>query len=184
MLGVRRTLARRREASGQISERRDRLRDLAAMLQESESFFRDQNYKARDLLRRMQRERPGAVDASLGFDETFHRLHGEFTADERELFDLIRSMTKVALHGVNRRMKDWLEDNSPLLVDASDAYSALAGELRRLQEHLGLWLAKYDLFLAQETRSLVYLGDEKQHGTAFPQGLEPELGRVLAALED
>lgn len=183
MLGVRRTLARRQEAGARTSDRVDSLLDLSAMLQESEAFFQDQNYKARELLKRTRANHHGVVAEGLGFDETFHRLHPQFTDDERELFDLIRSMTKVALFGVNRRMKDWLEDSPEFLVDRSDAFSALSGELARLQEHLGLWLAKYDVFLQQETRSLVYLGDEKQHGAAFPSALEPELRRVLEDLE-
>ena len=56
----------------------------------------------------------------------------------------------------------------------------LALLLNRLDEHVILWLAKYEAWLPdQPAHALVYLDDEERHGVGFPRGLDDAVDAVL-----
>lgn len=76
------------------------MQKLAVLLKESGSLFRDQNYKARRLIQRLESRLGAKVPAGLGFDETFFRLYSQMESDERELHSLIRSTTVNSLRRV------------------------------------------------------------------------------------
>jgi hypothetical protein len=155
---------------------------LSALLEESGSLFRDQNYKARRLIKRLESRLGNEVPVQLGFDETFYRLYSRLEPEERELHSLIRSTTMNSLRRVNSSMSEWLDRN--LDFRRSDTSSPdreqLAAELSALRLHLNQWHDKFAAHMQDEKRCLVYLDDEKKHGAPFPKNLEAVLQRVLA----
>jgi len=156
----------------------DQLRGLQVMLRDSGSLFRDQNFKARQLMRLLQERLPGRIEQD-GFEANFRRLHEEFTEEERELFDLIRGTTTTTLHSANSRVRSWLSDNA--WARSSGVSAGLASELDRLQSHLDGWLAKYEVTVSQNPLvSLVYMADEKAQGVGFPKNLESVLDSYIA----
>src|SRR5205823_2946483 len=84
---------------------------LSALLVESGSLFRDQNYKARRLMKRLEDRLGDEVPGELGFDETFYRLYSRLEPEEREIHSLIRSTTINSLRRVNSSMSEWLRRN-------------------------------------------------------------------------
>lgn len=157
------------------------MQKLSVLLKESGSLFRDQNYKARRLMQKLEARLGDQVPAKLGFDETFYRLYSQMEPDERELHSLIRSTTINSLRRVNSGMDEWLRRNFDFRRSdvASQDRNQLAEELSALELHLNQWHDKFDAHMKDERRCLVYLDDEKKQGAGFPRNLEPVLARVL-----
>ncbi|WP_128546558.1 hypothetical protein [Larkinella soli] len=160
----------------------DEMYKLKTLLSESESIFHDQNYKAKQLMKLLTSRIPQETPNSLGFDETFHRLYEKFTPEERELFSLIRSTTMNSLKRVNEEMMVWLKKNEIYkLNNLSDSkWAILEAQLNLLRTHLNQWHDKFNAFMNDERRCLVYMADEKRQGIRFPQELEPALDQILA----
>lgn len=160
-----------------------RLEELAQLLQESGDAFRSQIAMARRLMEMLAKNHADEMpEDTLGYNRTFARFYpSSFSDAERDLFFVIRGLTRGDVRRANDRMSAWLHENDDVLrLEDSFVGSDLAAKLRTLRQHLSEWHA---LFLAtqnDEKRSLVFLNDEFQTGTGFPRGIE-EL--VEAAVE-
>jgi hypothetical protein len=82
---------------------------------------------------------------------------------------------------------DWGDENRSIveLIKQQKGISSLnishlEADLFLLRGHLIEWFNKYEnIFKPNERRSLVYLGDEKEHGIPFPNDLDNDLTEVL-----
>jgi hypothetical protein len=154
-----------------------RLQELAALLQESGDAFRAQTAMARRLMEMVAKYHPAEMpEDTLGYNRTFARLYPSFTDAERDLFLVIRGLTRDTVRRANDRTSAWLRENDDVLrLEDPFVGADLAARLRVLRQHLSEWHA---LFLAtqdDEKRSLVFLNDEFQTGTGFPRGIEDEI---------
>jgi 23S rRNA A2030 N6-methylase RlmJ len=117
----------------------------------------------------------------LGYNRTVAGLYPSFSDAERDLFLVIRGLTRDTVRRANNRMSQWLRDNDDVLrLEDSFVDAKLADCLRVLRQHLSEWHA---LFLAtekDEKRSLVFLDDEFQTGTGFPRGIEDLVEAAVA----
>ena len=160
-----------REESRQIhAKRQASLQQLGALLDTSERVFLIQADQRGRLLELLEKNHPGKVDTSAGYDAAFAKLYDEFTTDESELHGVIRAMTVNAMRELNLAMSDWLKGDASFKTRAVSltARDAIADELRNLELHLTLWHAKYQYWIPETPKhALVYLGDEKEHGIPF-----------------
>jgi hypothetical protein len=159
-----------------------RLQELAALLQESGEAFRSQIEMARRLMEMLAKSHPQEMPKEkLGYNRTFARLYPSFSDAERDLFLVIRGLTRDTVRRANDRMSQWLRENDDVLrLEDSFVDAKLADCLRVLRQHLSEWHA---LFLAtekDEKRSLVFLDDEFQTGTGFPRGIEDLVEAAVA----
>ena len=151
-----------------------RLEELADVLQESKEAFRSQIGMAGRLIDLLAADHAADMpDASLGYNRTFAHFYPSFTDAERDLFLVIRGLTRGTVRDTNTRMSEWLRENADVLrLEDPFVGPELAELLRSLRQHLSEWHA---LFLAtrdDDRRSLVFLADEFQTGTGFPTGIE------------
>ncbi|MCL4250131.1 MAG: hypothetical protein KJ065_18430 [Anaerolineae bacterium] len=118
-----------------------------------------------------------------GYDELFSHLHDQMSPEELEIFSVMRAQTMGAMRQANKQLLEWLDSNSEALdfVQARTSPShKLEQEILQLHTHLLEWFSKYDtLFLKDERRCLVYMGDQKAHGTEFPKGIERTLRQFI-----
>jgi hypothetical protein len=177
----------RAEKKSLARRRRRSLETLKSLLGVSGDAFSTQNKRARTLLAKVRENHPGLVTTdetgrSLGFDEIFHRAYDDLQPEEMELFQLIRGTTMTSLYETNKKVYEWIEGNSAFLTaDKTDkVMNDLAEDLTALRRHLRAWLDKYSVWIpVKESRSIVYLADEKKHGTGFPRRLEQSLDAAL-----
>lgn len=158
------------------------LQELSSLLEESDSIFRDQNYKARRLMKLLRTRFSSELQEGLGFDETFFRKYNELNDEEKELHSLIRSTTINSMRRVNSEMSQWLKRNIAIKrrKQADSSRNVLAEQLQALELHLNQWQDKYEATIPKdERRCLVYLADEKKQGQGFPKKLQPALEEVL-----
>lgn len=163
----------------------EQLRRLAALLQQSDNVFTDQNKLVRRLWRDLSTRLGSDIETGRGFDEDFFSAYDRLTVEEKELHAIIRGMTMNSLRTVNTQLAQWLsEDLEFKLYSGTDTvFSDLKGMLQRLERHISAWHDKYASVLAGDLkRSLVYLGDEKEHGEPFPQGIERVVERAIQQL--
>jgi len=165
----------RKQVAAKKEESLQRLKRLAALLQQSQSIFVDQNNLVRRLNAQIVARLGNNIEMARGFDETFYSSYDKLIPDERELLSIIRGTTMNSLRTVNEHLAVWLSDDSSFkLYDGPDEHlSELAIKLKILDRHLALWHDKYkSVLLPDPKRSLVYLGDEKAQGVPFPHGIE------------
>lgn len=157
------------------------LHDLRALLDESRSLFQSQNYQARVLLKALRSRLGDNLPPGPGFDSIFRQAYEGMIDDERELHSIIRSTTMNSLKRVNGQLLEWLKKNARVKRDRKSlARQKLAQELSALDLHLSQWLDKYEATIPNDQKyALVYLDDEKKHGTAFPKGIEGILEEVI-----
>jgi hypothetical protein len=160
-----------------------RLEELATLLQESQDAFRSQVEMARRLIEMLAKNHVDEMpDDTIGYNRTFACLYPSFSDAERDLFMVIRGLTRGAVRSANDRMSQWLRENDDVLRLEDPLVGAdLAGHLRVLRQHLAEWHALSLATQDDEKRSLVFLNDEFQTGTGFPRGIED---LVSAAVED
>ena len=106
----------------------------------------------------------------------------KFTADERELHSIIRSITIHGIRPVNQALLDWVRKDATFkgMVHKPGFSGELARKLSELEAHLLLWHAKYEAWIPEQaTHALVYLADEKAHGLGFPEGLDELVHHAL-----
>jgi hypothetical protein len=173
---------RRKEESNKRSRA---LNDLKFLLTLSGDAFINQNFKAQTLLRSIRdnhKEIPtqSKEGRSLGYDEIFHRAYSVLTKEEMEIFNLIRGTTLYSMRNANEKMFRWIEEHPEFLNNSRDIPESrdFAEDLGLLREHLDEWLSKFASWMKDDTRSLVYLGDEKKHGPEFPKRIEQSLAAV------
>ena len=158
------------------------LRQLAALLDEGRSVFQSQIYLANELLLSVRANHADKVSGLKGYDETFAAAYDAFSEKELELHALIRSMTMHPMLRVNKAVKEWLDNNIALVEDlpATSIRDHLRLELGNLTRHLNEWFSKYEALLpSDKKRSVIFVADEKKHGTRFPQDLRPILANVI-----
>ena len=158
------------------------LQVLSGNLNESKSIFQSQNYMAQRLMHMLNENHLKEVPQALGYDETFYRMHEHFLPAEAELQTIIRSTTTNSLRRVNQEMISWL--NADNVFKSSNQPTkereSLARQLQILELHLNQWNDKYEAVIpGDKRRSLVYLADEKKHGTGFPKGIEQVVEKVI-----
>lgn len=163
----------------------DELRRLRAMLQESGSIFRSQNYQARRLMALLRGRLGDEVPKGVGFDEAFYRLFDQMVDEERELHSLIRATTMNSMRRLNGEFRTWLARNMGFRQNtASPTSRALAKQLGLLELHMNQWHDKYAAVIPNdEKRSLVYLADEKKHGVGFPKELDDAVESAIREYE-
>ncbi len=175
-------LDRLRARAAEKKARDSALFDLSDLLEESNSIFRDQNYKRDRLASLLHQNHPEeAKNIKGGYDELFFQLYDHFNDEEKELQALIRGTTIHSMRRVNKELLSWLDSNKQFLrTNKKDVdFGGLAIQLKLLKEHLNQWFDKYDVWVKEEKRTLVYLADEKGHGTGFPHNLEPLLASII-----
>lgn len=163
-----------------------RLKELAALLEESRSLFVVQNEQARRLVDMLEGSHPGEVSAADGFEEIFSKLHDRFSPQESRLHGIIRSVTVSPQRRVNEAMTDWLKADTVFkdTEQPTPERVELSGDLRTLELHLNMWHAKYEMWIPEEPKhALVYLADEDQHGVGFPTGIEKTVQRVIEQMQ-
>jgi hypothetical protein len=161
-----------------------RLQSLAALLRTSGSIFEAQA-EQRNRLHSLVREKPEVkAVAEQGYEAIFASAYGTFTDAEKELHGLIRSMTVNAVRPVNSALSSWLDEDSYFKTVTAPLKDAekLSRWLHQLELHLTLWHAKYDYWMEDPRHSLVYLGDEADHGVPFPRGIEKVVDEALREL--
>ena len=161
------------------------LRQLAAVLRESDSVFDGQKYLVHRLIDMLESNHKDVIAKAVGFDDKFRAAYSAMNQDELELHALIRSATTNSVNRLNQAMKAWLERNEQLLEDlaASETLQRLEEDLSQLELHLNQWFDKYNAFIPNDPpRALVYLADEKQQGVAFPRRLRKSLAAIIAEL--
>jgi len=175
-------IERKKEIHTKRTASLERLKRLAALLQQSESIYMDQN----NLVCRLWNELSGRLGSTfktgLGYDEDFYVAYDQLTSAERELHSIIRGTTMNSLRTVNEQLTQWLSEDLEFKVYAGPdpRVSELKEMLQMLERHLALWHDKYRCVLIVESkRSLVYLGDEKKHGKPFPHGIEKVVQDVI-----
>ncbi len=160
----------------------DRLQVLSDLLNESKSIFESQNYMAQRLMQMLLENHLNEIPQALGYDETFYRMHEHFLPAEAELQTIIRSTTINSLRRVNQEMSNWLNTDKVFKSRAQPTREreSLAEQLRLLELHLNQWHDKYEAVIpSDKRRALVYLADEKNHGTGFPVGIEQVVEKVI-----
>jgi hypothetical protein len=161
---------------------RVRLHQLKALLRASHTAFLVQNDLAVRLARQVQARFPDEAPARQGFEQLFAHYHDRFTVEEADVHRVIRGYTDHALHPLNEALLHWLRDDAEYRITQGKTGKAaeLALLLNRLDEHVILWLAKYEAWLPdQPAHALVYLDDEERHGVGFPRGLDDAVDEVL-----
>jgi hypothetical protein len=159
-------LARRRE-------RRAALVRLYSLLRATEYSFKVQNANARRLADLVTARNPANASCLAGgFDELFARTFANMTAEEKDLHAIVRSVTVYSLNKMNRDILDWLRLDTYFKARRGKQQD-LASLLSRLEIHLELWIAKYEVWIpGRPEHALVYLAAESKHGVGFPHGIE------------
>ncbi len=166
----------------QIKTKRDSLKKLSCLLHESKTLFDAQNSTARRLLQNISER--FSEPLRKGFEANFYYFYDKLTDDEKDLHKIIRGVTLNSLYRVNSEMKQWLEcdlifkNNSSAISNSCE----ISEKLKTLETHLNLWLSKFEVWMEDEKHALVYMNDEKGHGTEFPTGIEMVIDRAIASM--
>jgi hypothetical protein len=133
-----------------------------------------QNEHAVRLLALLRQRKP-QLDFSGGFESVFSEEFDTFTAEEKELHSVIRGITIHSLRPANSELGSWLRQDSYFKGQPAGhtLRGRLAAALGNLETHLLLWESKYQVWISENQKhSLVYLADEKNHGTGFPSDID------------
>jgi hypothetical protein len=112
------------------------------------------------------------------FDEIFSRAFPKLDAQQRQLHSIIRGITIHSLRPLNESTLQWLREDTYFRA-ATGRLARLASRLSDLENHLLLWMAKYKVWMEDESRTLVYMADENEHGLGFPTGIEQLVEEAL-----
>jgi hypothetical protein len=157
--------------------------ELQSLLRASLASFRIQNEHARRLASLILKSHPQATNPNDGFERLFAGAYSTFTPEEKEIHEIIRSITVNSLRPINQSMVDWLRRDTYFKAyrQRGDSRRVLAAELASLEAHLILWHAKYEAWIPDKPQhSLVYLADEERHGIGFPSKIDTVIDEVLA----
>lgn len=107
-------------------------------------------------------------------EEIFVTAYPTLTSEQRNLFDLIRSITENSLYTRNNEVLE-------LLKEESEYFNELP-EFKELQSHLELWNAKFNsIFKTRSDYCLIYVGVKENK--PFPGGIEQKVEEVIKELE-
>ncbi|WP_460684178.1 hypothetical protein [Niabella aquatica] len=157
-----------------------KLVELCSLLNASFDIYKKQNSIAHVLCTRLL-ERPGlSLESGQTMDAFLSSCYTIMNETEKETHSVIRGYSN-ALHDLNTRMLTWLQNDFEYKTAGKKAEATeLASQLNRLETHLYLWIAKYNVWIPTIPRHcLVYLKDEAYHGTGFPKGIEAALTGFL-----
>jgi len=157
---------------------------LQALLRASRTAFEVQRELARRLEAQLKNEHANDLTDARGLEGLFSHSFSRFGTEETELHAVIRAYTEHALRPINEAMAEWLRSDFRHRVISrrkNVREIKLAELLNQLDEHLLLWLAKYQTWIpGQLDHALVYLDDERRHGLRFPDELDRAVEDVLA----
>lgn len=159
------------------------LRAFQSLLDEGRQTYLRHNEQRGRLQRMIYLNHVGEIPPYKGYDDLFYKMYERLNEEEMELFHIVRGNTKVGMHRVNGRIREWTEGHEVAVMfpQKSPAVAMLERELMELRVHLAEWFAKYEeTFLPDPKRTLVYLGDEKRQGTKWPPGLNDALAKMLS----
>ncbi len=162
------------------------LQKLVQLLDESRTVFDSQDHLVRQLSSSLRSQYDDTILNGIGYDEMFYEMYKKMSAEQRELFNLIRGITMNSMRRVNEELRQWGQENSArqLIGKSSSKVEFLDAQLLLLRKHLNIWFDKYEsVFKSSERRSLVYLADEKSHGEPFPSELSNAVNEMLAELD-
>jgi hypothetical protein len=164
--------------------RRARLVALYSLLRAGEVAFLIQEGHRDELTASIQARDPVTVNSLIvkGYDHLFARAYPGMTQDEKELHEIIRTITENTIRPINELLLQWVREDDYFKAQAwgHGPKAELATNLSLLEAHLLLWFAKYKVWIPdQPTHALVYLADEKNHGVGFPKGLQPVVESIL-----
>jgi hypothetical protein len=162
-------------------ERRSQLVELHSLLNVTRASFAIQNEHVNRLLA-LLRVRKSSLDDSGGFERAFSNEYETFTTEEKELHSIIRGLTIHALRPANSDIRSWLRHDTFFKGQptGSSSKGRLAVELGKLESHLRMWEAKYQVWIpGHPEHSLVYLADEQKHGIGFPGNIDSLVDETL-----
>jgi len=146
---------------------------LASLLLAGNALYRAQLAQAKRLAA-MLAARGVPADAE-GLEALFGASFASFLPAERELHQIVRAATEHAVRRLNLSLTAWLaaDVTYKLGVHVPRGGEQLAQMLNQLELHLLLWHAKYEAWIPDHREhALVYMADERAHGTGFPKGLD------------
>ena len=148
---------------------RDAARALIDVLDTTFRTFVVQNRLRNQLVARM-RKRLGVTER-LQYEAFFHKYFDSMDAEELRLHAIIRGYTVEALSKYNEHALRIVRDHPELGTHIPS--------LKKLREHLDIWLAKYrSVFRKTPSMCLVYVGVEE--GVPFPSAIDRELSDYVA----
>jgi hypothetical protein len=162
--------------------RRARLVTLLSLLEGSAAVYRVQAQLRNKLLQTITQRNPELDARHEGYERVFSTALPLMSNDERQLHSIIRAYTVSGLKPLNEAMVQWLHYDTEFKYARfrTSYYRILARQLKALEAHLLMWLAKYAAWIPEwPTHALVYLDDEEEHGVPFPKGIEETIRNVL-----
>ena len=152
--------------------RRSRLSELYSAIRAGDAAWAVQ-CEHRDTLEALIKKRsPELAEQSRGFDHLFKLAYQTMTPEEHALHDMVRAITIHTVRPINRSLLKWLTADTEFRIRPIDSSPRgdLAGYLQKLEVHLILWEAKYQIWIPKHPElALVYLADEERHGIEFPK---------------
>jgi hypothetical protein len=117
---------------------------------------------------------------SGNYDETLAEGFPLLTEKQKLAHGLIRNYTIHAILPLNNRVMDWLSKDKYFKGGGGQSGTQNLGlALQKLEAHLTLWRAKYELWIpTHPERAIVYMFDEKKHGIRFPKGIEDMIAQI------
>jgi hypothetical protein len=172
------------------AERVTNLVKLQSLLQASNASFQIQRLHARNLLKKVNKNHPGfffdfnRVISNLGeYELNLSKAYPIFLTEEKELHEIIRSITINSLYPINKSFMDWLKEDTYFKAQwqREDIHGDLAKQLSQLDAHLILWISKYRIWITPKKpeHALVYMADEAEHGVVFPSELNETVKILL-----
>lgn len=159
------------------------LRAFQALLDEGRQIYLRANAQRGRLWALIHANHAQEIPPYRGYDDLFYKMYDRLNEEEVELFRIVRGNTLVGMHRINSRIRDWADTHNLLTMfpEQTPSVLALEHELKELRSHLAEWFAKYEeTFKPDPKRTLVYLNDEKKHGTRWPPGLNDAVAALLA----
>jgi hypothetical protein len=138
---------------------------LYALLIDTNNNFFEQVQVIKELANILSRR--FTVNEGQSFEELFEIHYSEMNKEEMDLFDKIRTKTKL-MKSYNSRILRLLEENENYLRDVV--------ELEVLKEHLKEWIKKYNTKFSNPNVSVVYV-------ETFPTGIEKIIAKKISKLK-
>jgi hypothetical protein len=160
--------------------RRAKLAQLSSLLRAAWVAFVIQNNHAKRLAILIRKHHQDPVDSGGGYERLFTSGYPTFTDEERELHDIIRTITTNTLRPTNQALLEWVQQDVVFKGLRQGSAGELAKKLSDLEAHLLLWHAKYETWIPQKPEhALVYMADEQEHGLGFPKELNKAVEQAL-----
>ena len=156
---------------------------LESLLRASRVSFRIQR-EHRNRLHDLIRANHPEVPADGGFEREFSLAYPKFSPEEKQLHELIRSITINSMKPANDEISSWLKNDTYFKAQRQrdGTRTTLAKKLADLEAHLILWHAKYPVWIPDHPEhALVYMVDEERHGLGFPPQTDETVESALEA---